>query len=78
MNQCLIQENFILSNLHKISKIPGVIVQGRHDVICPPFSALNLSKVWDASSIEMVEDAGHSAFETNIGRKLINALHMIQ
>ena len=77
-NNCFIKDNFIISNIHKIAKIPAVIVQGRHDVICPPFNALNLSRIWDAAMIEIVEDAGHSAFEINIGRKLINALHMIK
>ena len=37
-----------------------------------------LSNVWNAAEIEIVEDAGHSAFEANISRKLINALHMIK
>ena len=78
INNCFIKNNFIISNIHKISKIPAVIIQGRHDVICPPFNALYLCKVWDMATIEIVEDAGHSAFEVNIGRKLINALHMIK
>ena len=78
MNNCFIENNFIIENIHKIAEIPAVIVQGRHDVICPPFSALNLSSIWDAATLEIVEDAGHSAFEVNIGRKLINALHMIK
>ena len=78
INNCFIKDHFIISNIHKIAKIPAVIVQGRHDVICPPFSALHLSKIWDASTIQIVEDAGHSAFEVSIGRKLINALHMIK
>ena len=33
---------------------------------------------WEADEIEIVEDAGHSAFEANISRKLINALRMIK
>ena len=78
INNCFIKDHFIISNIHKIAKIPAVIVQGRHDVICPPFSALHLSKIWEASTIQIVEDAGHSAFEVSIGRKLINALHMIK
>ena len=78
INRCFIKDNFIIENIHKISNIPAVIVQGRHDVICPPFNAFDLSDIWDASIIEIVEDAGHSAFEINIGRKLINALHMIK
>ena len=78
VNNCFIQDNFIITNIHKIVKIPAVIVQGRHDVICPPYNALKLSSIWDAATIEIVEDAGHSAFEVNIARKLINTLHMIK
>jgi proline iminopeptidase len=78
MNNCFIENNFIIENIDKIAEIPSVIVQGRHDVICPPFSALNLSRIWNSATLEIVEDAGHSAFEVNIGRKLINALHMIK
>ena len=78
INNCFIPENFIINNIKKISKIPAIIVQGRHDVICPPFNALKLTNAWDAAEIEIIEDAGHSAFEANISRKLINALHMIK
>ena len=78
INNCFIENNFIIANIHKIAQIPAIIVQGRHDVICPPFNALSLSRIWNAATLEIVEDAGHSAFEINIGRKLINALHLIK
>ena len=78
INKCFIKDKFIIKNIDKISEISAVIIQGRHDVICPPFNALELCRVWNAATIEIVEDAGHSAFESNIGRKLINALHMIK
>ena len=32
-------EEHILRNMDKIAHIPGVIVQGRYDMICPPVSA---------------------------------------
>ena len=78
MNDCFIPNNFIIDNIKNVSNIPAIIVQGRHDVICPPFKASMLSNAWNAAEIEIVEDAGHSAFEANISRKLINALHMIK
>ena len=78
MNNCFIEDNYIIKNLHKISNIKSFIVQGRHDVICPPLTALKLADCWDIAKIEIVDDAGHSGFETNISKKLINALEMIK
>jgi len=78
MNNCFIEDNYIIKNLNKISNVKSFIVQGRHDVICPPFTALKLADCWNGSRIEIVDDAGHSGFETNISKKLINALQMIK
>ena len=77
MNDCFIEDNYIIKNLNKISNIKSFIVQGRYDVICPPFTALKLADLWNAAKIEIVDD-GHSGFETNIRKKLINALQMIK
>ena len=78
VNNCFIEDSFIMTNIKKISHIPATIIQGRHDVICPPFNALDLAKAWDKASIEIIEDAGHSAFEEQVARKLINALFMFK
>ena len=78
MNNCFIDDDYIIKNIDKISNIKSVIVQGRHDVICPPFTALRLANSWDEAKIEIVDDAGHSGFETNVSKKLINALQMIK
>ena len=78
MNNCFIDDNYIIKNINKISNIKSIIVQGRHDVICPPFTALKLADCWKCAKIEIVDDAGHSGFETNISKKLISALQMIK
>lgn len=78
MNNCFIDHNYIIQNIDKISNLKSIIVQGRHDVICPPFTALKLAECWGGAKIEIVDDAGHSGFETNISKKLINALKMIK
>ena len=39
-----------------ISKIPCSVIQGRHDVICPPHNAINLSKKLENCNIKIVED----------------------
>lgn len=44
INNCFLPENFIIENASKLSGIPIIIVQGRHDHVCPPETAYNLSK----------------------------------
>jgi proline iminopeptidase len=65
--------NYILENIHKIQKIPGVIVQGRYDVVCPARSAWDLHRAWPEPQIKIIPDAGHAASEIGIRSALINA-----
>ncbi|KJZ19509.1 prolyl aminopeptidase [Loktanella sp. S4079] len=60
----------------KIAHIPGVIVQGRYDMICPPTSAYNLSKSWDNSRLTMVGRAGHALSEPGISAALVHSMDL--
>ena len=66
-------ETWILENIDRIRHIPGVIIQGRYDVVCPPRSAWDLAQVWPEADFQIVPDAGHSAFEPGIARELVTA-----
>jgi proline iminopeptidase len=57
-------------NMSKIAHIPTVIVQGRYDIVCPPFSAYDLHKALPSSEVHYVI-AGHSVFEDEIAKKLV-------
>ena len=63
----------LLTDAHKIAHIPGTIVQGRYDVVCPAYSAWDLSKVWPKGELRWVNDAGHSAKEPGIIHELVEA-----
>jgi proline iminopeptidase len=63
--------NWLLENVEKIRKIPGAIVQGRYDVVCPAKSAWELHKAWPESKLHIIADAGHSALEPGNKAKLI-------
>ena len=63
----------LLDNATKLKDINGVIVQGRYDVVCPPKSAYDLSKVWTKGKLIMVPDAGHSCKEDGIVDQLVRA-----
>jgi proline iminopeptidase len=63
----------LLDDLPRIRKIPTVIVQGRYDVICPVRSAWDLHRAWPQADFQIVDDAGHSAFERGTMRALVRA-----
>lgn len=65
--------NYILENISKIRHIPGVIVQGRYDVVCPARSAWDLHKAWPEAKIHFIAEAGHAASEPGIRSSLIEA-----
>ena len=77
LNNCFLKDNEILNNLNTIKNIPVNIIQGRHDTICPPFTALKLRNKLTNSKLIMVENAGHSAFETGIKNALIKSISEI-
>ncbi len=70
-------DNWILNNIKKIQHIPGVIVQGRYDMPCPPVSAYELHKAWPKAEFIMIEAAGHSASEPAITEALVNATNQM-
>jgi proline iminopeptidase len=63
----------LLENVARIRHIPGVIVQGRYDVVCPAKSAWDLHAAWPESELLIVPDAGHSANEPGIVHELVRA-----
>ena len=63
----------LLRDATRLKSIPGVIVQGRYDVVCPLRSAWDLHRAWPEAELHIVQDAGHSAFEAGITHELIKA-----
>ena len=67
------EEGELLRNADRLKDVPGVIVQGRYDVVCPPVTAYELSKRWPKARLQIVEDAGHSFAEPGTLHRLIEA-----
>jgi proline iminopeptidase len=63
----------LLDDATRIAHLPGVIVQGRYDVVCPAASAWALHKRWPGSRLVLVPDAGHSMKEPGITSALVEA-----
>lgn len=67
------RENQLLENIDRIQHLPGVIVQGRYDVVCPMITAWELHQAWQEAELIVVPDAGHSISEPGIKDALIKA-----
>ncbi len=67
------RDDELLANIERVRGIPGVIVQGRYDVVCPADSAWALHRAWPEAALHLIPDAGHSAMETGIVDALIRA-----
>lgn len=64
----------ILAHMDRIAHIPGVIVQGRYDMICPPHSAHELARKWPNARLRMIQNAGHALSEPGITSELIQIM----
>lgn len=67
----------ILANMGRISHIPGTIVQGRYDMICPPSAAWKLNELWPMAELKMVRNAGHALSEPGISSELVRVMDRI-
>ncbi len=70
-NNCFIDENEIIKNVHKIENIKCEIIHGRYDIVCPFQQAYDLNKAYMKSKINIIEDAGHSLLEPGISNKVL-------
>ncbi len=73
VHHAFMETNQILLNTHKLSTIPGVIVHGRYDIVCPLDNAFALHAAWPDAELNIIRDAGHSSQEPSIVDALIKA-----
>ena len=64
-------DGWILQNIERLKGVPGHIVQGAYDLICPPVSAWALHRAWAGSRLHMVQDGGHALSEPGIAEALV-------
>ena len=64
----------IYDEMPRIAHIPGTIVQGRYDMICPPNAAWRLARIWERADLRMVPLAGHALSEPGISAELVRVM----
>ena len=65
-NDCFMKPGQLLAEAGRLANIPGLIVQGRYDLLCPPATSHALAAVWPDSRVRLVEAAGHSLYDPGV------------
>jgi len=73
VNDSFLAPEQLLRDASRLADIPGVIVHGRYDAICPLQSAWELHHAWPTAELQVIADAGHAAFEPGIAAALVAA-----
>ncbi|HKY69622.1 MAG TPA: prolyl aminopeptidase, partial [Gammaproteobacteria bacterium] len=77
LNNAYLEPDQLLKDAHKLENIPGIIVHGRYDMICPLDNAYVLHQAWPRSELHVVRDAGHSTCDPGISCALVNATNIM-
>lgn len=68
-------DGHVLDRMGDIVDIPGTIVQGRHDMICPPRTAYEVARRWGPRcDLQMIPAAGHALSEPGISAELVRTM----
>lgn len=73
-NDSFMRPNQLLEDAVKLDQIPGIIVQGRYDLLCPPATSHLLAKAWPICDIRIVEEAGHSLYDPGVRNAVMRAI----
>jgi len=73
-NDCFMRPGQLLEEAGKLNGIPGIIVQGRYDLLCPPATSDALAGVWRDAEIRIVEGAGHSLYDPGVRDAVMRAI----
>lgn len=74
LNDCYLGPDQLLRDAQHLAGIPGILVQSRFDLLCPPEGTARLAERWPDAEIRMVEAAGHSVSDPGVSAALIRAI----
>jgi len=73
-NDCFMRPEQLMAEAGKLGKIPGLIIQGRYDLLCPPATSHALAAAWPASEVRTIEGAGHSLYDPGVRDAVMRAI----
>jgi proline iminopeptidase len=73
-NDCFMRPGQLLAEAGKLDGLPGIIVQGRYDLLCPPATSHALGAVWREAGIRVIEGAGHTLYDPGVRDAVMKAI----
>ena len=77
-NGAFLEPDQLFANMDTIRHLPGAIVHGRYDMVCPIETADKLACAWPEAEFTIVPDAGHSALEPGTRAALLTAVEALR
>jgi proline iminopeptidase len=71
INDCFLAPDQLVRHVARLRNIPGVIVQGRYDMVCPAAAAWRLKQSWLEAELRIIADSGHAAGEPSTRSALV-------
>lgn len=73
-NDCFMTPNQLMNEADKLNGIPGIMVQGRFDLLCPPATSHRLAAQWAGSEVRIAEGAGHILYDPGVRDAVMKAI----
>jgi proline iminopeptidase len=73
-NDSFMRPDQLMNEAGRLTGIPGIIVQGRYDLLCPPATSHALGAVWREAEIRVVEGAGHTLYDPGVRDAVMKAI----
>jgi proline iminopeptidase len=73
-NNCFMRPDQLMAEAGRLANIPGIIVQGRYDLLCPPATSHALAARWPKAEVRVVNGAGHSLYDPGIRDAVMKAI----
>jgi proline iminopeptidase len=73
-HDCFMKPDQLMTDAEKLAGIPGIIVQGRYDLLCPPATSHALAAKWPNAEVRVIGGAGHSLYDPGIRDAVMKAI----
>jgi len=73
-NDCFMRPGQLLAEANKLQGIPGIVVQGRYDLLCPPTTSHALAAKWIDTELRIVPGAGHTLYDPGVRNAVMKSI----